>query len=81
MRLGWSSANARKASRSSSNAVMKEWAIVPETGDRNSRAASTLDVARKPTSALPRAAARAASTPWARRNAKSTSSRPSAAMM
>ena len=59
---------------------MNECAIVPVTRSPSSRPASTLDVASNPTIALPRAAARAASTPCARRNAKSTSARPSAAM-
>ena len=61
-----------KASASVWNASMNECAIVPAADSPERRAASTLDVAANPTSALDRATAMAASTPSVRRNAKST---------
>ena len=53
--------------------------MVPAAGRPNSRAASTFDVATKPVRAEVLATAMAASTPWVRRNEKSTRSRPAAA--
>ena len=54
--------------------------MVPAACNPYRRAASTLDVATNPAMAEDRATDMAASTPWVRRNEKSTSSRPAAAM-
>jgi hypothetical protein len=80
VRSGKSCANARKASASDGNDSMYECAIVPAACRPKRRAASTLLVAAKPTIAVVRATAIAASAPCVRRNAKSTICRSRAAI-